>query len=167
MDLKKFENLDILLICGLPAAGKSHFARRYYIDSGRKRVNRKEIRRMLYEMTSFGKEWSENKFSNVDENLVKHTERKVIEHLLVNGEKVLVDNTSITVASRKTYLSISARFNKSIGIIFLNTPALKCLERNRGSEDSVPGTVISNLSAALVLPAGSEGFRQVLVIDDY
>ena len=111
MDLKKFENLDIILICGLPAAGKSHFSRRFFKESGRTRVSRKEIRRLIYEMTSFGEKWEESMFSHVDENLVKHTERKVIEHLLVNNEKVLVDNTSITVASRNMYLSVAGRFN--------------------------------------------------------
>lgn len=167
MDFKKFENLDIILICGLPAAGKSHFSRRFFKESGRKRVSRKEIRRLLFEMTSFGEKWEESMFSHVDENLVKHTERKVIEHLIVNSGKVLVDNTSITAASRKMYLSVAGRFNKSIGIIFLNTPALKCLERNKIAGDPVPGTVISNLSAALALPSRDEGFNQILVIDDY
>lgn len=167
MDLKKFEKTDIVLVCGLPAAGKSHFARRFFLDSGRKRVNRKEIRRLLFEMTSFGNKWSENMFSHIDENLVKHTERKVIEHLLVNEGKVLVDNTSITAASRRIYVSIARRFNRTIGIIFLNTPVLLCLERNKGKEDPVPGTVISNLSAALALPAREEGFNQILVVDDY
>ncbi len=167
MDLKKFDNLDIVLICGLPASGKSHFSRQFFLKSGRKRVSRKEIRRLIYEMTSFGETWDESMFSHVDENLVKHTERKVIEHLLVNSGKVLVDNTSITAASRKMYLSVAGRFNKSIGIIFLNTPAIKCLERNKNSGAPVPGTVISNLSAALALPARDEGFSQILVIDDY
>jgi predicted kinase len=167
MDLKKFEKTDIVLVCGLPAAGKSHFARKFFADSGRKRVNRKEIRRLLYEMTSFGNKWSESMFSHVDENLVKHTERKLIEHLLVNNEKILVDNTCITAASRKIYVSIAGRFKKSIAIILLNTPVLLCLERNKGKEDPVPGTVISNLSAALTVPAKEEGFNQIMVINDY
>lgn len=167
MDLKKFEKLDVVLVCGLPSSGKSHFARKFFIDSGRKRVNRKEIRRLLYEMASFGNKWSESMFSDVDENLVKHTERKVIEQLMVNNEKVLIDNTSVTVDSRKRYVSTVQRFNKSIGVIFLNTPVLLCLERNQGKEDPVPGTVISNLSAAIALPTKDEGFIEILVIDDY
>ncbi|MFA5518531.1 MAG: AAA family ATPase [Spirochaetota bacterium] len=167
MDLRKFEKLDVVLVCGLPSSGKSHFARKFFIDSGRKRVNRKEIRRLLYEMTSFGNKWSESMFSHVDENLVKHTERKVIEQLMVNNEKVLIDNTSVTVDSRKRYVATARRFNKSIGVIFLNTPVLLCLERNQGKEDSVPGTVISNLSAALAFPTKDEGFAEILVIDDY
>lgn len=167
MDLKNFEKLDVVLVCGLPASGKSHFARKFFIDSGRKRVNRKEIRRLLYEMTNFGDKWSEGMFSRIDENLVKHTERRLIEHLMVNNAKILVDNTSVTAASRKIYISTARRFNKSIGVIFLNTPVLRCLERNRGEEDPVPGTVISNLSAALTFPTKDEGFIEVLVIDDY
>ena len=123
MDLNKFEKTDIVLVCGLPAAGKSHFARKFFADSGRKRVNRKEIRRLLYEMTSFGNKWSESMFSHVDENLVKHTERKLIEHLLVNNEKILIDNTCITAASRKIYVSIAGRFKK-IPVLFVNNSVL-------------------------------------------
>lgn len=167
MDLKKFEKLDVVLICGLPASGKSHFARRFFINSGRKRVNRKEIRRLLYEMTNFGDKWSEGMFSRIDENLVKHTERRLIEHLMANNAKVLIDNISITAASRKIYVSTARRFNKSIGVIFLNTPVLLCLERNRGEDDPIPGTVISNLAAALTSPTRDEGFREILVVDDY
>lgn len=50
---------------------------------------------------------------------------------------------------------------------FINTLVLLCLERNQGKEDSVPGTVVSNLSAAIALPTKDEGFAEILVIDDY
>ena len=38
MDLAKFQNLDIVLVCGLPGSGKSHFARTFFLKSGRKRT---------------------------------------------------------------------------------------------------------------------------------
>ena len=62
VDLGKLQNLDIVLVCGLPGSGKSHFARTFFLKSGRKRVNRKEIRRHLFEMTSFGQKWTEAEF---------------------------------------------------------------------------------------------------------
>ena len=62
MDLERFQNLDIIVVCGLPGSGKSHFAGAHFSGSGRLRVNRKELRRLLFEMTHFGQKWSEKEF---------------------------------------------------------------------------------------------------------
>ncbi|PKL16057.1 MAG: hypothetical protein CVV49_18255 [Spirochaetae bacterium HGW-Spirochaetae-5] len=166
-DLSSFHQFDIILVCGLPGAGKSHFSRREFMDKGRKRINRKEIRRLLYEMTNFGERWSEQDFSSVDEHLVKHTERKIIEHLLGSGEKILVDNTSVTTDSRKLYARIAERMNKSAGVIFLDTAVSVCMERNRHIDDPAPESVISKLAASKSLPVKSEGFKGILIVDNY
>ena len=167
MDLAKFHSLDILLVAGLPGAGKSHFSKAFFQSEGRKRINRKEIRRSLYEMTNFGEEWSEDYFDEHDESLVKHVERKILEHLLQHDEKVLVDNTSVSPTSRSNYGNLAKQMNKAIGIVFLNPPLQKCLQRNQSRKDSIPDTVISNLSARIDLPDKKEGFQEVLVIVDY
>lgn len=164
MDLDKFRALDIVLVCGLPGSGKSHFARQHFRESGHCRVNRKELRRLLYEMIHFGGEWSEAKYDASDEFLVKHVERKIIEHLLQNKQKVLVDSTNVSVESRKGYLGIARQMRRSIGVIFLQTPAALCLERNRARPDAVPERVIANLAAALELPRSDEGFQEILVL---
>ena len=167
MDLNQFQNIDVVLVCGLPGSGKSHFARTHFLKSGRKRVNRKEIRRMLWEMTNFGEQWSEKVFAASDEILVKHVERKIIEHLLQSKQKLLVDNTSISADSRRQYLAVARQAGKSIGAIFLDTPVIRCLERNRSRPDSLPESVISNLAAGLEVPEIAEGYRAVLVLDSY
>ncbi|MGA2974754.1 MAG: AAA family ATPase [Spirochaetia bacterium] len=167
MDIHRFQGFDIVLVCGLPGSGKSHFARTHFLQSGRKRVNRKEIRRLLFEMTTFGQKWSEKEFASNDEFLVKHVERKIIEHLLQAKQKLLIDNTNISTESRKQYLTIAHQTGKSIGAIFLDTPIIRCLERNRSREDAIPERVISNLAAEKELPEVSEGFKDVLVVDTY
>ena len=167
MDLTKFEPLDIILICGLPGSGKSRFAKQFFAESGRDRVNRKEIHRLLYEMIHFGRKWTEKDFDALDEHLVKHVERKIIEQLLQTRQKVLIDNTSVSASSRKTYVGIAQQMHKTIGAIFLNTPPATCLQRNREREDPVPERAISNLAAALDLPRGEEGFKVVLILKDY
>jgi len=164
MDLSPFESLDVVLVCGLPGSGKSHFCRSRFQSSGRLRVNRKEIRRLLYEMLAFGKKWSEADFSSSDEFLVKHVERKIIEHLLQNRQKVLIDNTSVSASSRKSYVAIAQGMRKSIGLVFLDVPARRCLEQNRLRDDPVPEMVISNLAAAVDPPRQDEGFQEVLIL---
>ena len=91
MDLDRFNSLDIILVCGLPGSGKSHFSRTYYNRNGRRRINRKELRRRLYEMTAFGEEWKEELFNERDELLVHHVERKTLQRrqvrlLVLQGE---------------------------------------------------------------------------------
>jgi predicted kinase len=167
MPFEKFQNLDIILVCGLPGSGKSHFAGTHFHQTVRKRVNRKEIRRLLFEMTNFGQKWSEKEFASNDEFLVKHVERKIIEHLLQTKQKLLIDNTNISQESRKQYLAIAHQAGRSIGAIFLDTPVQRCLERNRSREDSVPERVISNLEAEKELPELSEGYREVAIVDSY
>ncbi len=167
MDLSQFQALDIILVCGLPGSGKSVFSRQFFANSGRDRVNRKEIHRLLYEMIHFGKRWTEQEFDALDEHLVKHVERKIIEQLLQKKQKVLVDNTSVSGSSRKTYLGIAQQMRKTIGAIFLNTSPATCLQRNREREDPVPERVISNLAATIDLPKTEEGFKAVLVLKDY
>ena len=167
MKLEKLQDLDILLVAGLPGSGKSHFAKSFFGSSDRKRINRKEIRKLLYEMTHFGEKWSEDKFNEHDEFLVKHVERKILEHLLQNRHRVLVDNTSVSLDSHKNYTRIARRMKKSIGIIFLDTDLSVCLQRNRDRDDGVPEMVISTLAAGINRPEREEGFREILLIDDY
>ena len=76
--------------------------------------------------------------SGNDEFLVKHVEKKIVEHFLQNHQKLLLDNTNISVESRKPYIAIAHQTGKSIGVVFLNTPVSQCLQRNRGREDAVP-----------------------------
>jgi predicted kinase len=117
-------------------------------------------------MTNFGDKWSEQLFNAVNEHFVKHTERKMIEHLLSNGEKVLIINSSLTSDSRKVYTSIAERMRKTIGIIFIDADIKGSIERNRVVEDPIPENVIPNLAAKKSLPEKREGFNGVIILTD-
>jgi predicted kinase len=120
----------------------------------------------MYEMTSFGNKWK-GEYDVDDEFLVKHVERKIFEHFLQIREKVLIDNPSVTKSSRKNYLSIAEQRSNTIGVILLNTPLQKCLERNQGREDKIPNTTISDLYSKLESLEKDEGFEEILEINNY
>jgi predicted kinase len=117
-------------------------------------------------MTNFEDVWSEKEFTSVDEGLVKQIERKLLENLLQNDQKILVDNTSVSVASRKSYLQLATQMKKTIGVVFMNTPVQICMERNRKKSDPVPDRIISNLAAAIELPDTREGFKEVAIVKE-
>jgi predicted kinase len=167
MDLERFRALDIILVCGLPGSGKSHFAGANFSGADRLRVNRKELRRLLFEMTHFGQKWSDKEFASSDEFLVSHVERRIIEHFLQNHKKVLVDNTSMSRESRKHYVAMARQAGRTVGAIFLDTPIAKCLERNRAREDAMPERLISNLAAEKELPEAAEGYKEVTIVSSY
>ena len=169
MALEQFRRSDMVLVSGLPGSGKSFFSKKYFAKSGRKKVSRSAIRQHLYEMLTFEEKWSEDKFDFVDENLVKHIEKKIIEHLFQLGEQILIDNMSISASSREAYVSMAARNKKTISAIFINTDLATCLKRNRERppEEVVAESIISNLVASIEYPDRKEGFKDVLIIDKF
>lgn len=167
MKLDEFRSTDIILVAGLPGSGKSHFGRAFFGKSERVRVNRSEIRHLLYEMTHFEQQWQIDSFSQSDEVLVKHLEAKILQHYLDQNKKILIDNSSVTIRSRAAYLQLARRFKKTIGLIMIATPVQKCLERNKNRPHPVPESLISRLYSNLQMPQKTEGFDRLALIKDY
>ncbi|MBP7737985.1 MAG: AAA family ATPase [Spirochaetes bacterium] len=164
MDISKMENLDIVLLCGLYGSGKMEFAQKYFQGMGRSRISRSEIRRNVYEMTNFGEQWTPDRFSEENDALVKHIERKIVEHLAHQKKKILLINTFITRRSRQAILDLARQTKKTIGAVFLNRTLEQCLDRNSKSALAVPQEVIYKLNSRIELPEKSEGFNEVMVV---
>jgi predicted kinase len=168
MDLTKFHNLDVILLCGLHGAGKSHFAKAYFGSSQERfRISRREIRRFFYEMTHFGQPWKSEMFFEEDEALVKQVERRIYEHYLQSNRKLLIESTNLDMVSRKHYIDLAKTMGKTVGVIFLNIPLQKCMQRNHQSQFPVSDMVLSRLTSQVKLPIVLEGFKEVLVLNDY
>ena len=163
-ELAKFNDLDIVLICGLYGAGKTEFSVKYLKHSGRFRVSRNEIRKLMYEMTHFGDRWESEKFSEEDDVLVKHIERKIMEHYMHNKRKVLVVNTFSTKKSRQRFIALSKETKKTIGAIFLNMPLESCLANYKKHNPTIPENVLRSMYQKIELPDKKEGFSEILVL---
>ncbi len=164
MDLAKIDYLDIILVCGLYGSGKSEFAVKYFKEKERSRVSRSDIRRYIYEMTHFGDRWRAENFTEEDDALVKHIERKTVEQLLHTKKKVLIINTFATKRSRQPFIDMARQSKKTVGAIFLNRPLEECLERNAKNENPAPQEVIYKLHHRIELPEKSEGLDEVITV---
>jgi predicted kinase len=160
--MEEFKKYDIVLILGNYGSGKSQVAREYFHE--RKRINRHEIRHHLKEMTQHGADWNADDWDEELEGLIKHVEYDVIVHFLERNEKIIIDNTSLTVRSRKRYIDYARKFHKSIACIFLNKDTSVLLAQNRSREFPVPEHLIVKLYAKTEIPAIDEGFAQVLIM---
>ncbi|MFH0977094.1 MAG: AAA family ATPase [Spirochaetota bacterium] len=162
--MEKIHSCNIVLLGGLYGAGKTEFAVKHFQNKSRYRISRSEIRRLLFEMTNFGKKWMPDNFNEEDDVLVKHVERKIIEHYLQNKRNVLVVNTFTSVESRNRFVKIAKDMGKTVGIIFLDIPVNNCLKNNEGKPLGVPAYIVQKLSNKKVLPSRNEGFSEVIII---
>jgi predicted kinase len=162
--MNKLHSCNIILLGGLYGSGKTEFAIKHFMNKLRYRVSRSEIRRLLFEMTNFGKKWTADMFSEEDDVLVKHVERKIIEHYLQNKRNVLIINTFTSIESRKRFIGIAKDMNKTIGIVFLDIPVDICLKNNEAKSSGVPAYVVQKLSNKKVLPSQNEGFSEVVIV---
>lgn len=160
--IQDFHKYDIVLIVGNYGSGKSSLAREYFRD--RKRVDRHEIRHHLKAMTGHGARWTSDDWDEDLEGLIKRIEYDLIVHLLERNQKILIDNTSLTIKSRKRYIEHARRFHKSIACIFLDRDSDTLIKQNPRREYPVPDSVIVQLFARTEIPTAEEGFSQVLVM---
>ena len=162
--MDQLHKCNIVLLGGLYGAGKTGFAVKHFINRSRYRVSRSEIRRLLYEMTNFDKKWTADKFTEEDDVLVKHVERKIVEHYLQNKRNVLVVNTFTSLESRKRFITIARDMKKTIGIVYLDVPVEVCQKNNEAASSGIPAYVVQNLSNKKVLPSKNEGFNEVVIV---
>ncbi len=166
MDISRFHNLDVIMLCGLYGSGKTGFGMVHFREKERLRISRSEIRKNIYEMMHFEKPWGPGHFNEEDDIRVKHIERKIVEHFAHHKKKILIVNTFVTRKSRERTIRIIKGLKKTVGIIFLNTPLEKCIERNRENPVKVTDNIIVSLSTKLELPEKNEGFNEILVLND-
>ncbi len=167
INVNEFKKYNIILLCGLYGAGKTKFANMNFKNTGRYRISRSEIRRLMYQMTNFGEPWTSDLFTEDDDILVKHVERKITEHYLHNKRNIIVINTFITKNSRERFIKQAKNMKKTISVIFLDTPLEKCRMQSEEGPIIVPEIVLNTLHMKRELPTKKDGFDDVLIINDF
>ena len=156
------DTCDLVLICGIPASGKTYLTQNRYRD--RVRLNRDDIRFAHKRLIGYGQTWTQSDFDLELEGIFSDYEMKLLRYHLQKGHKIVVDGTNVTRARRKPYVDVAKRLGKTIGILFLNPPIELCLERNQNRENIIPEPIVSKYNNDIELPHIGEGFDVVEII---
>lgn len=112
----------LLITRGLPASGKTTFARK--LQPGVVRVNRDDLRRMLHGRRLFT-QWAEGQ--------VSHAQRASVESLLRARVDVIVDDTNLRNKTVREWAELAAKFGASFELHdFTDVPLAECLRRDAG-----------------------------------
>ncbi|MFG2056966.1 AAA family ATPase [Micromonospora sp. NPDC048930] len=122
---------------GLPASGKTTFARR--LQPGVVRVNRDDLRRMMH---------GERLFTQWAEGQVTRAQRAQVEALLAARVSVCVDDTNLRSRTLRDWAELAERFGAAFEVHdFTDVPLEECLRRDaaRPEEDRVGEAAIRRL----------------------
>lgn len=156
------DTCDLILICGIPASGKTYLTQHRYCD--RIRLNRDDIRFSHKRMISCGQTWTQSDFDLGLEKIFSDYEMKLLRYHLQKGQKIVVDNTNVTQTRRKPYIEVAKTLGKTLGILFLNSPIELCLARNRNRANVIPESIVRKYNDDIELPQIDEGFDVVEII---
>lgn len=130
----------IIILRGLPASGKSLWAKKFIKDNPNYiRVNKDDIRAMM------SGEWSKDK-----ERLVIEIRDSVIRDALIHGKSIIVDDTNFNTQHIEDIEELSRQVNYDLmdedlfgfEVKEFNTPVWECIERDSKRENPVGAKVI-------------------------
>ena len=117
----------LLITRGLPASGKTTFARK--LQPRVVRVNRDDLRLMLH---------GERLFTQWAEAQVTHAQRAAVEALLRAHADVIVDDTNLRGKTVREWAELAARFGAGFEVHdFTDVPLEECLRRDAGRPEGV------------------------------
>lgn len=148
---------ELLIMIGLPGAGKSTWCKENIKSPSKKYVSRNEIRFSLLED---GDEY----FSKEKEVCEKFY--GTITQYLKEGYDVVADATHLNAASRKKLIYNIDGYTKVMGM-FIDTPLKECLENNekrKGTRSYVPRSVIRRMATQLSFPGVDEPYFEGIFI---
>lgn len=126
----------ILFLRGLPASGKSTFAKQYCIDNPTfRRLNKDTIREAL----------GNPGWSREFENLVLNTQRIATEFLIQEGFSVIIDDTNFAPKHFNFYQQLAQQYSLEFTVKDFDTPLEVCIQRDSERENSVGRAVITKM----------------------
>lgn len=126
----------IILLKGLPASGKSTYAKEFcFRNSNFIRINKDDIRDLL------GSPIFNNKF----EDAVLDIQRRMGIAILDTGKSIIIDDTNFAKKHYTFWRSIADSRNIIFQVIFFDTPLEECILRDQKREHPVGESVIMHM----------------------
>ena len=154
MGFLKMEKLRCFLMVGIPASGKSSYARQLASTSNAKIISTDLIREKIYGDVNYQGNWKD-----VEIELYKLMKKYIKKNI-----SFIIDATN----TKKEYRASLLNFSDSIEWVcyWLDTDLQECKERNLERFRTVPNDVIDRMHAQLksTPPSLSEGFSRIFKI---
>ena len=128
--------MKVLLLKGLPASGKTTFAKELVRNDGNwVRVNKDDLRNMLHG----------NKWSGAREKKIIACERWLAGLLLDEGKNVVVDDTNFNPTHERYFKELAKSHGAEFSIKEFDTPLDECIKRDNARPNGVGETVIRRM----------------------
>lgn len=154
---------ELIILAGLPASGKSTWAKEYRDAlTGKDKeytyiISTDEIRKGL---------WGDES-DQQNGKLVFDVAYQQIEFWLRVSytDAVIFDATNLHRRNRKDLIKKFRPYADSIKLVWFDTPYIKCLERNSMRERHVPTEVIQRMFGRMDIPSIDEGYDEFEVVE--
>ena len=144
---------DLIMLVGIPASGKSSYARQNYKDY--KIYSSDELREKLFNDVN-DQVHNDELFRYIHKNIIKD---------LKDGNDVVYDATNIYSRNRRNFLSKLSDINCNKICIVFNVDINKCKLRNSTRERKVPEEVIDKMYNKIETPSIDEGFDEIYYVN--
>lgn len=138
---------EVIMLCGLPGMGKDHFIQRFYPQTAV--VSLDNIRR-------------EHNIDPADRNAqgwVAQQAKEQAKVYLRNKQNFIWNATSLNGSLRESLISLFARYQAKIHLIYLEVPCKQWQQQNRQRKHVVPDNVLERMSRKLEIPTPDEAHQ--------
>lgn len=137
----------VILMCGIPGAGKSTYAKSISEKTGAKRFSADDYRELFY--------IDPDNATPEEQALIFNTLYKDANNALAHGQDIIIDNTNVTSKDRQRTL-MSLKGYTDVEIIIVARPYNKCLEANIMRNRVVPKEALERMYKRFQMPAKGE-----------
>lgn len=137
--------MKLLFLKGLPASGKTTYAKELESTGDWVRVNKDDIRKEYFPDYAFE-----------DERAVVSIETMEVASQLERGNNVVVDNTHFNPKHQERLEKVASDFGAEFEVLFIDTHVEECIKRNRKRPNSVPMEVILKMYQKYIAPYKEE-----------